>query len=62
MALGSGILVLQVVSGQLARKGALEVMLDDGYWPAFTTEKARSTHAVWDQVSAPLPLAYVLTL
>jgi Ca2+-dependent lipid-binding protein len=25
-------------------------MFDDGYWPAFTSGKARSTHAAWDQV------------
>lgn len=46
----SGILVFQVISGQLARKGSLEVMFDDGYWPSFTSGKARSTHAAWDQV------------
>ena len=39
-----------MISGQLARKGSLEVMFDDGYWPAFTSGKARSTHAAWDQV------------
>jgi Ca2+-dependent lipid-binding protein len=25
-------------------------MFDDGYWPSFTSGKARSTHAAWDQV------------
>jgi hypothetical protein len=24
--------------------------LDDGYWPCFTTVKARSTHAQWEHV------------
>ncbi|TXT05904.1 hypothetical protein VHUM_03665 [Vanrija humicola] len=46
----SGIIVFQVIAGNLARKGALEIMLDDGYWPVYTSEKARSTRAAWDQV------------
>ncbi|WVQ70782.1 hypothetical protein IAR50_000304 [Cryptococcus sp. DSM 104548] len=46
----SGLLVFQVISGNLARKGSLEVMFDDGYWPAFTSEKARSNTPTWDQV------------
>ena len=27
-------------------------MFDDGYWPAFTSTKARSHNATWDQVSS----------
>ncbi|WVF68009.1 hypothetical protein IAT40_002771 [Kwoniella sp. CBS 6097] len=50
LACQSGVLVFQVISGQLAKRGRLEVMFDDGYWPAFTTEKARSHHPTWDQV------------
>ena len=46
----SGILVFQVVSGQLAQKGSLEVLFDDGYWPSFTTARARSNHPTWDQI------------
>lgn len=46
----SGILCFQVIEGKLARKGALEIMFDDGYYPTFTTEKARGTHVKWDQV------------
>lgn len=46
----SGIIVFNVLSGQLAKKARLEVLLDDGYWPAFATVKARSTHAQWDYV------------
>ncbi|KAK4689249.1 hypothetical protein P7C73_g857, partial [Tremellales sp. Uapishka_1] len=46
----SGILVFQVISGQLSRRGSLEVMFDDGYWPSFTSGKARSSHPTWDQV------------
>lgn len=46
----SGILVFQVISGQLARKGALEVVIDDATWPSYVSERARSAHARWDQV------------
>lgn len=46
----SGVLVFQVIEGTLARKGALEVLFDDGYWPAYTSERARSAHQRWDQV------------
>ncbi|KAH7345115.1 tricalbin [Rhizoctonia solani] len=46
----SGILVFNIMEGQLAKKARLEVLLDDGYWPVFGTEKARSTQAHWDQV------------
>ncbi|KAG8929500.1 hypothetical protein FRC02_005514 [Tulasnella sp. 418] len=46
----SGIIILDVKSGTLAKKARLEVLLDDSYWPAFSTEKSRSTNAKWDQV------------
>ncbi|CAE6385055.1 unnamed protein product [Rhizoctonia solani] len=46
----SGILVFNIMEGQIAKKARLEVLLDDGYWPVFATEKARSTQAHWDQV------------
>ncbi|TFK57601.1 tricalbin [Heliocybe sulcata] len=46
----SGVVIMNVISGQLAKKARLEVLLDDGYWPAFTTVKARSTHAQWEHV------------
>jgi Ca2+-dependent lipid-binding protein len=46
----SGIIVFNVLSGQLAKKARLEVLLDDGYWPAFATVKSRSTSARWDHV------------
>lgn len=46
----SGIAVFHIISGQLHKKGRLEVLLDDGYWPCFTTMKARSTHAQWGYV------------
>lgn len=38
------------MSGRLQKKARLEVLLDDGYWPAFGTVKARSTHAQWQHV------------
>ncbi|KAF8604948.1 tricalbin [Ceratobasidium sp. AG-I] len=46
----SGVLVFNIMDGQLAKKARLEVLLDDGYWPVFGTEKARSTQANWEQV------------
>jgi len=42
--------VFDVVKGTLPKKSRLEILLDDGYWPAFGTTKARSTNAQWDQV------------
>ncbi|KAG6869143.1 hypothetical protein C0993_012241 [Termitomyces sp. T159_Od127] len=44
----SGIIVFNIVSGNIAKKARLEVLLNDGYWPCFSTTKARSTHAQWD--------------
>ncbi|RDB28789.1 Uncharacterized protein PYUK71.03c [Hypsizygus marmoreus] len=46
----SGVIVFNVISGTLAKKARLEVLLDDGYWPCFTTVKARSTHAQWEYI------------
>ena len=48
--LESGIIVFNLISGRLARKARLEVLLDDGYWPVVSTTKSRSTHARFDQV------------
>lgn len=48
--LESGVVIFNVVSGQLAKKARLEVLMDDGYWPAFTTARARSTTAQWQHV------------
>jgi Ca2+-dependent lipid-binding protein len=36
--------VFNVLGRGLCKKARLEVLLDDGYWPAFSTVKARSTH------------------
>ena len=46
----SGIIVFHIISGQLSKKGRIEVLLDDGYWPCFSTVKARSTHAQFGMV------------
>lgn len=46
----SGIVVFDVMSGQLSKKARLEVLLDDGYWPCFSTNKSSSTHAQWGYV------------
>ncbi|KAF8624817.1 hypothetical protein AX15_005704 [Amanita polypyramis BW_CC] len=44
----SGIILFKVLSGSLQRKARVEVSLDDGYWPCFSTTRARSTNAQWD--------------
>ncbi|GLB36472.1 putative tricalbin [Lyophyllum shimeji] len=46
----SGVAVFNVVSGELHKKARVEVLLDDGYWPCFSTPRARSTHAQWAYV------------
>ncbi|CAL1696266.1 unnamed protein product [Somion occarium] len=46
----SGIIICNVLSGKLQRKARLEMLLDEGYWPAFSTVKSRSTHAEWEYI------------
>jgi len=46
----SGIVVFNIISGQLTKKARLEVLLDDGYWPCFSTNKSMSTKAQWGYV------------
>lgn len=46
----SGIILFNVLSGQLNDKARLEVLVDDGYWPSFSTTRAGSTNARWDQI------------
>ncbi|KAH7915157.1 C2 domain-containing protein [Hygrophoropsis aurantiaca] len=46
----SGVIIFNVLSGQIRKKARLEVCLDDGYWPAFSTGRARGTHAQWQHV------------
>lgn len=45
----SGILVFNLISGTIGRSNArLEVIFDDSYWPAHTTEKSKDYE--WDEV------------
>jgi Ca2+-dependent lipid-binding protein len=46
----SGVLVFNILSGNLSKKARLEVSLDEGYWPCFSTIKARSNNAQWETV------------
>ncbi|RPD58353.1 tricalbin [Lentinus tigrinus ALCF2SS1-6] len=46
----AGIVIFNVISGQLHKKARLEVLLDDAYWPAFSTVRARSTNANWEYI------------
>lgn len=46
----AGIIMFNVISGRLHKKARLEVLLDDAYWPAFSTVRARSTHAEWQYI------------
>jgi len=39
-----------VIGGHLHKKARLDVLLDDAYWPAFSTLKSRGTNAQWSQV------------
>lgn len=48
--LESGVIIFNVKSGKLNQKGRLEILLDDGYWPVFSTTRSRSTNAQWDHV------------
>ena len=48
--LESGIIVFHIMSGRLSKKGRLEVLLDDGYWPCMSTVKARKSEVQWDYV------------
>ena len=47
MVLESGVIVFNITTAQLSRKARLEVLLDDAYWPAFTTPMTRSRHVTW---------------
>lgn len=46
----SGIIIFNVKSGELTKKARLEVLLDDGYWPAFSTVRAPGHKAEWEHV------------
>lgn len=63
LAAPAALLVVQVLSGTMEKRGRFEVLLDDGYWPAFSTVKARGHQTAWDQVGEAfvkeLPLSRV---
>ncbi|SPC66247.1 related to TCB3 - protein localized to membranes, bud-enriched [Ustilago sp. UG-2017b] len=49
----SGIIAFNILQGSLPqhkKHARLEVLFDDGYWPAYLTEKARSANHTWDEV------------
>ncbi|THV06045.1 tricalbin [Dendrothele bispora CBS 962.96] len=46
----SGIIIFNVISGNLVKKARLEVLLDDGYWPCFSTQRPSSSKAQWAYV------------
>ncbi|TBU34912.1 tricalbin [Dichomitus squalens] len=46
----AGVVIFNVVRGHLHKKARLEVLLDDAYWPAFSTVRARSTNAQWEYI------------
>ena len=50
LSIESGIIIFNIISGTLAKKARLEVALDDGYWPCFSTAKSGSRHAEWKHV------------
>lgn len=45
----SGVLAVNVISGELRKRARFELLVDGDYWPAFSTEKSRTTSARWDQ-------------
>lgn len=47
----AGILIINILEGQLARKDCyLDILLDDGYWPSYSTGRSRSARAKWDEI------------
>ena len=46
----AGVVIFNVIRGRLHKKARLEVLLDDAYWPAFSTIRARSTNAQWEYI------------
>lgn len=46
----SGVLAFNMISGQIPKRNAqLELVFDDGYWPAYLTERSRNDYK-WDKV------------
>ena len=46
----AGVVIFNVIRGRLHKKARLEVLLDDAYWPAFSTIRPRSSKARWDYI------------
>lgn len=46
----SGIIIFNVIGGRLQKKARLDVLLDEAYWPAFSTLKSRGRKAQWAHV------------
>ncbi|KAI0374503.1 tricalbin [Pilatotrama ljubarskyi] len=46
----AGVVIVNVLSGHLHKKARLEFLLDDAYWPAFSTIRPRSTNAQWEYI------------
>ncbi|KIY68099.1 hypothetical protein CYLTODRAFT_395974 [Cylindrobasidium torrendii FP15055 ss-10] len=44
----SGIIIFNVMSGELSKKARVEVLLDNGYWPCFATTRARGKKMQWN--------------
>ena len=46
----AGVLVFQLVEGELPRKARLELYVDDALYPAFISSKARSARQTFDEI------------
>ncbi|MBW0557662.1 hypothetical protein O181_097377 [Austropuccinia psidii MF-1] len=47
-----GVLVFNIMGGQIAKKNTrLELLFDNGYWPSYSTEPSKSTNAKWDETA-----------
>ncbi|GBE78423.1 Uncharacterized protein SCP_0113110 [Sparassis crispa] len=46
----SGVIIFNVISGHLQKKARLEVLLDDAYWPAFSTVRAHAHNVHWEYI------------
>lgn len=47
-----GILVIRVFAGRMSHKGRLEVLLDENYWPAYSTDRTHGHNlAEWNQTA-----------
>jgi hypothetical protein len=44
------LLPLSLIPKKVLMEGKSQVLLDDGYWPTYSTEASRSTHNTWDEI------------